>query len=89
LDWGDESFSDWLGPYNSGQIANVSHHWNNTGSFNVRVKAKDSDDDESNWSEPLVVTMPKNKLYINRPILNFLQQYPNLFPLLRQLLLKL
>jgi hypothetical protein len=88
FDWDDGIESGWLGPYNSGQTITTSHVWNSKGSYAVKVKAKDIYGGESFWSEPLSVNMPKNKV-INRPILNFLQQYPNLFPILRQLLQKL
>ena len=51
----------------------------------IQVKAKDVYGAESEWSDPLPVSMPKNKA-INTPFLNFLENHPNLFPLLRQLL---
>ena len=40
---------------------------------------------ESEWSDPLMVAMPKNKA-INSPFLQFLENHPFIFPLLRQLL---
>ena len=87
-DWGHE-ISPWDGPYNSGDPVTVSHIFPSQGSYSVKVKAKDTNSDESVFSDPLSVSMPKNKPYLNRPILNFLQQHPYLFPILRQLLLKL
>jgi len=56
-DWGDESFSDWLGPYDSGEICEASHTWEE-GNYEVRVKAKDIHGFESKWSDPLPVSMP-------------------------------
>jgi hypothetical protein len=64
------------------------------GSYSIKAKAKDdpngdgdlSDGTESVWSDPLSVSMPKNKPYINTPFLSFLENHPHLFPLLRQLL---
>lgn len=87
-DWGD-IVSDWDGSYNSGETVSASHKWPTQGTYIVKVKAKDEQGHESKWSDPLSITMPRNKPYINRPFLNFLEQHPNLFPLLRQLLLKL
>jgi hypothetical protein len=46
--------------------------------------AKDSHDAESEWSDSLPISMPKNKI-IN-PFERFLEQHPYMFPLLRQLL---
>ena len=91
-DWGDE-ISGWDGPYNSGDPVTASHIWSNQGTYAVKVKAKDdpngdgdlSDGTESVWSDPLSVSMPKNKT-TNRPLLDFLENYPYLFQLLHQLL---
>jgi len=82
-DWGDE-VSDWDGPYNSGDTATASHIWANQGSYSVKVKAKDIHDEESVWSDPLPITMPKNKA-IN-PFLLFLERLIERFPILEQLL---
>lgn len=89
FDWGDGNMSGWVGPYDSNEACVVSYNWSKKGVYEVKVKAKDEYGLESEWSDPLIVTMPKAKTIINRPILNFLQQHPNLFPILRQLLLKL
>jgi PKD domain-containing protein len=62
-DWGDE-VSDWDGPYNSGDLVTQSHIWSNQGTYAVKVKAKDTSDVESVWSDPLPISMPKNKQHI-------------------------
>jgi len=62
-DWGDE-VSDWDGPYTSGDPVTTSHTWSNQGTYAVKVKAKDTSDAESVWSDPLSVSMPKNKQYM-------------------------
>ncbi len=59
-DWGDGNFSEWLGPFGSGATATAQHSWSVKGTYSVRVKAKDVYDAESNWSEPLSVTMPRS-----------------------------
>ena len=83
-DWGDGQYSDWLGPYETGEIVESSHIWNNQGIYNVKVKAKDIYDCESEWSDPLPVTMPRNKLLnLNFNLLNWLLDR---FPILQQLL---
>ena len=84
-DWGDDTFSDWLGPYDSGETAEASHTWTEQDTYEIKVKAKDIYDCESAWSDPLPVTMPRNRI-INRPFFNFLQNHPNLFPILQRLL---
>jgi hypothetical protein len=87
FDWGDETNSGWIGPYESGETAIASKSWNKSGEYQIRVKAKDEHNLESEWSDPLEVTMPKTKS-VNTPFLQFLENHPKLFPLLR-LLLKL
>jgi len=85
FDWDNGDFSEWIGPYKSGDIAEATYTWTEKGDYEIRAKAKDEFGFESPWSEPLPITMPKNKA-INPLFLNFLENYPHLFPLLRQLL---
>jgi hypothetical protein len=87
-DWGDGSFSDWLGPYDSGLTVSASHSWSK-GSYNIRVKAKDDAySGESDWSDSLIVTMPRNRAIQNTMFLQFLEQFPILQQLLQRLGLK-
>jgi hypothetical protein len=58
-DWGDGNLSDWLGPYGSGETCEAAYTWSHDGSYNIRVVAKDSHGGESDWSDPLPVSMPK------------------------------
>lgn len=59
FDWDDGSFSEWIGPFNSGQTITCSHIWDAKGSYAIKVKAKDIYGGESFWSDPLPVSMPK------------------------------
>ena len=81
FDWGDGTNSGWLGPYNSSQTVSASHSWNEKGSYQIKVKAKDIYGEESEWSDPLPVTMPRNK-----NIYNILERITELLPLLKHLL---
>lgn len=71
FDWGDETYSDWFGPFNSGETIEISNIWYEQGIFQVRVKAKDINNRLSGWSEPLVLTinenLPPSKPTINGP----------------------
>jgi hypothetical protein len=60
FDWNDGSASEWLGPYDSGQIVTAHYSWSELGIYNVRVKAKDIWGAGSPWSDPLVVTVTDN-----------------------------
>jgi len=88
FDWGDGADSGWLGPFNSGQTVSASHTWTQEGSYQIKVKARDTNLDESDWSDPLPISMPKNKA-INNPFLLFLERLIERFPILEQILLQL
>jgi hypothetical protein len=49
-DWGDGSNSGWIGPYPSDMMVSISHTWSQPGSYSVKVKAKDTQNLESNWT---------------------------------------
>jgi hypothetical protein len=53
--WGDDSYSGWLGPYESGELVNSSHTWTEIGVYPVMVKAKDTRGYESEWSDAINV----------------------------------
>jgi hypothetical protein len=57
--WGDNNI-EWSEPFNSGEEASVSHIWDQEGDYQIRVKSRDINGAESDWSDPLVVSMPKN-----------------------------
>jgi hypothetical protein len=57
IDWGDNTPVEWIGPISSGVPHNVSHVWNNPGSYTIKAKAKDIHNAESEWSNPLFVTL--------------------------------
>jgi len=66
-DWGNGALSNWSGPYAEGQQIQASYTWNVPGTYAVRVKAKDVNDSESIWSQPLNVTMnPQPRLEITK-----------------------
>ena len=86
FDWGDGEFSEWIGPKNSGQTASASHTWTEQDDYQIRVKAKDEHGVQSEWSDPLPISMPKNKQLIDLPFFDFLERFPRLFPVLRNFL---
>jgi rhodanese-related sulfurtransferase len=85
INWSDGTDTIYIGPYSSDEEVIVNHIWTEKGTYVVKVKAWDYYQAESDWGT-LEVSVPKNKPYLNTPFLQFLQQHPHLFPLLRQLL---
>jgi len=82
FDWDDGKNSGWT-------TSSASHTWNQDGTYDVRVKAKDSHGKESEWSDSLRVSMPKykarntllhsyliEKLTVHFPLLEYLYKIP-------------
>ena len=72
FDWDDGTNSSWLGPYESGQECSAKHTWDSKGMYQIKVKAKDTNGFESDWSDPLLVTMPRFKTTFTFHNLRFL-----------------
>jgi len=86
-DWDDGATSEWLGPYDSGATCEANHTWTKKKTYNIKVKARNIYDAESDWSDPLPIKMPYS---YNRPIPQLFerlfQQFPHAFPLIRQIM---
>jgi len=76
FDWGDSTNSGWLGPYESGEECSATHSWNEKDTYHIKVKVKDDQDKESEWSDPFSVSMPRVRLnrFLYRIINRFLIQ---------------
>jgi hypothetical protein len=81
--WGDGTDSGWIGPYDSGDTVEASHTWTTKKTFEVKVRAKDTNGYESDWSDPLHVTIPRDKNANN--VWNF--KVFERFPILEKLIL--
>ena len=77
FDWGDGTFSSWLGPYPSGETCEAQFTWDKSGSYMIKVKAKNSNGVQSQWSDPLPITMPYS---YNKLTLSFLELLSDRFP---------
>ena len=84
--WGDGKESSWLGPFNSGQECDASHIWYDQEEFEIKVKAKDGSGEESDWSDPFVVTLPKSENVAQR-LLSVLDEKWFLFSLVQRFFL--
>jgi hypothetical protein len=78
MDWDDGSdlsYSDFL---ISGEPCSFNHTWIVKGDHEIRVKARDKYGEESSWSDPLSISMPRSKL-MKTFLLRFLERYPTIF----------
>jgi hypothetical protein len=86
IDWGDNTSSGWIGPYQSGETISQNHTWTKKTIYTIKAKAKDVNGIESDWTE-FPVTMPFSYTH---PLQIFLQKilerFPHAFPLLRIIL---
>ncbi len=84
--WDDGTESDWMGPYNSGVEIEASHIWNEKGVYGIKVKAKDVYDAESDWSDPLSISIPRLRTVESSLLFRVLERFPHAFPLMRYFL---
>jgi len=57
-DWnGDNIADEWTNYFQSGQTCSKSKSWINAGTYQIKVKAKDEHNVESQWSEQLIITI--------------------------------
>ena len=75
-DWGDDTNTGWLGPYNSGEEVCANHSWDKRGIYIIKARLKDYYGAYSEWGY-LQVSMPKNNL-IKKP--------PNVYLILKYLM---
>jgi len=61
FNWGDGNFSEWLGPYPSGQIMDASYAWAELGDYEVKVRARDIWGVVSNWSDGTIISIVENE----------------------------
>jgi len=85
IEWGDGNDTGWIGSYPSGEEITKSHSWSEKDTYTIRCKAKDPYEAESEWGE-LEVTMPMNQQSQYWWFLQFLQNHPRMFLILRQLI---
>jgi outer membrane protein assembly factor BamB len=86
VDWSDrDSYTDWIGPYHSGETIKLKHHWMNEGRYyQIAVRAKDVNGLCSPWGEYGFRTFPFDKGTGSHGcyLLNLLEQLPLLEKLL-------
>jgi hypothetical protein len=88
IDWDDGNIEDWIGPYTSGSEITVDHTWEENGIYTIKVKAKDTHDEESGIAE-FNIEIPRARTNRSPFIIFFekiLERFSNMFPILKYLL---
>ncbi|KYK22450.1 hypothetical protein AYK21_03880 [Thermoplasmatales archaeon SG8-52-2] len=88
IDWDDGNVEEWIGPFSSGAEITVDHIWEEEGSYIIKVKAKDTYDDESDFAE-FSVEIPRfrnSNTQFTRLFEKIIERFSNVFPIIRQIL---
>jgi hypothetical protein len=87
IDWGDGNGAVGLGPYSSGQEVPFKHSWSFKGTYTIKVRATDTAGGESDWTTlDISVSLSRFRSLNYQILLEFLQKFPNAFPILRYIL---
>jgi hypothetical protein len=62
FDWGDNTYTEWLGPYSSGETCEAAHSWSEEGEYNVKVKVTDTYS-QTNWSDPSFIRISEGAIF--------------------------
>ncbi len=84
VDWGDNTNSGWVGPYQSGMEILLEHSWSEKGTYKITARAKDTNE-LYGFSNTLVIHRPKTDKNYNL----FFEMFLDRYPLLKRLLLLL
>jgi parallel beta-helix repeat protein len=81
-DWnGDYEVDFWTDFFDSGATCTAGHSWDEDGTYFVLVKAMDTRGIESEWSDPLPVSMPRIKLFYRFFFERIIQFFPRIYEL--------
>ncbi len=66
--WGDGTDDGWLGPYASNVSMNISHIWEEKGTYTIQAKAKNTNGTESEWAEHNITIAADVKIEIGEVV---------------------
>ena len=81
VDFGDGIVQEDCGcytPWENGEVIQMEHVWKRGGTYEVTGRVANEYNEWSQWSEPITVTMPKNKLTFKNLIIKIIDLFPNL-----------
>jgi hypothetical protein len=65
-------------PWENGEVIQMEHTWKKEGTYEVTGRVADEHNEWSEWSEPITVIMPKNKLTSKNLLLKIIDLFPNI-----------
>lgn len=85
IDWGDSTTTGWTDYSSSGKTIIKDHIWTDKATYIIRVKSRDINGEESDWTH-VEVTMPVVNFPFYYLLLRFLENHPYSFPYLRYIM---
>jgi parallel beta-helix repeat protein len=83
IEWGDNTITNWTGPYTSGQNVTINHTWKTKGTFTIKARAKDTEYLRGPWSTfEVKIKNPRNRVTYDSLFMRFLERFPILERLL-------
>jgi parallel beta-helix repeat protein len=73
IDWGDNTNSNWLGPYGSEEEIIIKHKWSEEGTFLITSRAKDTKG-YYGFSAEKEINIPRYNIFFNRIFINLLER---------------
>jgi len=90
FDWGDGTYSEIYGPYDSDESVEATYSWSKSGTYKIRVKSllinsKGETIEETGWSESVSITKARSRNYLSyHPMLEKLfTMFSNILQFLR------
>jgi hypothetical protein len=81
--WGNGKFSNWIGPYENNETCEIKYtSWLFPGNYKIKAKAMDVYGGESDWSDPLTITVNRYKTTKNIMLLRLIERYTLLHKIL-------
>jgi hypothetical protein len=74
IEWGDGTYSGWIGPFPSGEEITCNHTWYYKGKYLVRAKAKDIYDQEGPWGVEDIIIKHISKFVMILQFIEILKQ---------------
>jgi hypothetical protein len=82
IEWGDNSKTGWIGPYDSNEQITVSHKWVIMGDTTIKARVKDTDNLWGPWSE-FEISIPRTRTTSYQWYEWFLEHFPILQKVLK------
>ena len=67
FNWGDGTYSDWSDLREHEHSYSLSHSWSSTGTYDIKIQAKDENGATSDWSNSLTVEIEEDYIEIVYP----------------------